>query len=98
MTVKELLVDLVGEDEVDQVISLLQDGIMPDTELVMSEDGEGNDFDTVNKVEQMMYRPDWREVKLIGPLTDELSKDGYGEEDVVLPDDPDWQLALVIYP
>lgn len=87
MTVKELKAKLAN----------LPDGIP----VVMSKDGEGNDFSPLSTVEAGMFRAEttWSgEVRMpAGALTDEARERGYSEEDVGKEEDG-FVPAVVLWP
>lgn len=63
--------------------------------VVMSKDGEGNNFSPFAEIGRSAYKPDstWSGEVGLEKLTDELKAEGYGEEDVV-----DGVPALVLWP
>lgn len=77
MTVRELIERLKQED--------------PDRVVVLSQDAEGNGFDTLHTVEAMAYSDGEVGYQI---LTPEMKKQGYTEEDLM----PDGTPALVLWP
>lgn len=61
--------------------------------VVLAADPEGNHYDTLHDVQQMMYDDDEGEVGY-DKLTPELEKQGYGEEDLM----PNGKKAVVLWP
>jgi len=65
----------------------------PNAIVVMSSDAEGNNYDTLRDLEELMYDPNERWVGY-AELTDGLREQGYGEEDVM----EDGIEAVVLWP
>ena len=83
MKVKELIELLKQED--------------PEKEVIMSKDGEGNNFSPFadfGNVDTYLADSTWSGEVGFSELTEELKKDGYEEEDIL----PDGVPALVLYP
>jgi hypothetical protein len=84
MTVRELL-ELLGK-------------LDPEALVVLAADEEGNGFAPLAAAEAVAYHTDEEEVRLRGPLTDELQGQGYGEEDVIDAPGNGWVWAVALWP
>lgn len=70
-----------------------------DREVIMSKDGEGNNFSPLADMSAGIYVPTstWSgELTIEGPLTDEMTEEGYTDEDLYHGDDG--QPCLTLWP
>lgn len=77
---------------VSELIEALE-GFNPDAVVVLSRDEEGNGYDTLYSLEEMMYDPRHRQIGY-AKITPEMRKMGYTEEDTL----PDGVPAVVLWP
>ncbi len=67
--------------KVSELIAILED-IDPDTLVIMSADSEGNYYNKLSEVDEVVF--DKREQEIgYSELTEELEEAGYGEEDII---------------
>jgi hypothetical protein len=97
MNVRELLAHLVGDENEQAAVDLLN-GVSPDAVVVLSSDGEGNSYDTAHSIatDMVFCREDYEGRIGYTELTPELEEDGFGEEDLIAPEIA--EAAVVIWP